>query len=219
MGASYAIQVMSSNLALRAKTDRKMGFFFNWILLPIVTFGIWGIVVLYRLIERRDEHFRREARLNQDMLQAIKAKLAEKGVDPYSIPEMATLESTIREKEMVEQPKNPVLWLILSILTGIAGIYVMYFLLTDYFHHEQRQIEVVQKANMVLARADVPTAYQFTYREELPERHFWHQLLASMVTLGIYGIVTGYRLSADPNRHFENQWEWEDSLGRSLSQM
>ncbi|MBI2863560.1 MAG: DUF4234 domain-containing protein [Chloroflexi bacterium] len=213
--SSYAIGMVSANLTARSASDRRMYFLTDGILLPIITLGIWNLVVLYRQISRRDQHFRREEALNYDLLMSIKERIRSTDVDPHSLAEVAALESAIRQKAGLEQPKGPALWLILSLITGIAGIYVTYFLTIDYFHHEQRELDVVSKANAALARAGLQGS--LSYKRTLSERHFWLNLLAAMVTLGIWGIVWQYREFSDPNRHFENQWTWEDSLATSLS--
>lgn len=213
--SSYAISMVSGNLNSRSISDRRMYFLTDGILLPIITLGIWGLVVLYRQISRRDQHFRRENALNNDLLTAVKERIRSTGLDPHSLPEVAALESAIRQKAEVEQSKGPALWLILSLITGLAAIYVTYFLTVDYFHHEQTELDIVNKANAALRSAGLPISVQFN--QVLPERHFWLNLLVVIVTLGIWGIIWQYRLLSDPNRHFENQWVWEDSLASSLS--
>lgn len=211
----YATTVLTSNINSRPQTDRRLYFLTDGILLPIITIGIWSLVVLYRNIKRHDEHFRRESALNNDLLHAVKDRIQAAGVDPLSLPEIAALESAIRQKAESEQPKGAALWLILTLISGLAGIYVIYFLTVDYFHHEQRQIDIVNKANAAFASAGLPISMR--YDQRLPQRHFWLNLLVNIATIGIWGIIWSYRLLSDPNRHFENQWQWEDNLARYLA--
>jgi hypothetical protein len=203
--------MMSGDISNRSRTDRRLYFLKDAILLPIVTLGIWSIIVYYRLINRRDEHFRREAAMNRNLVEVVKEKVRQKGIDPLTLPEMAAFESAVRAKEEQEGVKGAALWLILVLVTsGIAGLYVLYFLTRDFYHHEQREVEVMNKANQVLQRANAATFLQ--YPSVLPERHFWLNLLAVFVTLGIWHIFWYYRLLSDPNRHFEAQWSFEDRL-------
>jgi hypothetical protein len=214
--SSYALTMMSGSIDSRSRTDRRLYFWKDLILLPIVTIGIWGLVVLYRLISRRDEHFRRESGLYTNLLQALKERIQAKGIDPLSMPEMAALESAIRQKEEREQPKGAALWLILNMVSGgLAGIYVHYFLTVDFYHHQQREIELANKINMVLSRAGSESSIR--YEPVIPERHFWLNLLVCFVTLGFWAIVWQYRVLSDGNRHFESQWVFEDGLSSLVS--
>ncbi len=213
--SSYALTMMSGDINTRSKSDRRLYFLKDAILLPLITIGIWGIVVLYRLISRRDEHLRRENAMNLNLLQAVKERVQAKGIDPHSLPEVAALESAVRQKAEQEGAKGAALWLILSLVTGIAGLYVWYFLTVDFYWHEQRQVDVVNKANQVLQRVGAPTFIQ--YSPVLPERHYWLNLLASVMTIGIWGIFWYYRILSDPNRHFENQWAFEDRLPSAIA--
>lgn len=209
--ASYALTLLSGNIDSRSKSDRQLHFLTDALLLPLITLGIWGLLVLYWLISRRDEHFRREHALNRDLVQTLKERIQASGIDPYALPEMSSLEAALRQKEQQEQPKGAGLWLILNIVTlGLTWFYVGFFLTVDYFRHEQRQLEFIQKLNALLARAGIAAATR--YEATLPERHYWLNLLGVVLTLGLWGIIWQYRLLSDPNRHFERQWTWEDNL-------
>lgn len=168
------------------------------------------------MIARRDEHFRRENAMNLNMLQAIKDRVQTKGIDPLSLPEMAVFESAVRDKAEREWAKGPTLWLILSVVTlGLAMWYVYSFLLVDFYHHEQREAQIVKEANAVLEKAGARSFIQYT--PVLPERHFWLNVLVLIVTIGFWGIFWQYRVLSDPNRHFEMQWGFEDRLPSAIA--
>lgn len=214
--SSYAMTMVNNDVNTRIRTDRRLFFFMDAILLPIITLGIWSLVVIYRMMHRRDEHFRREAALYRDLSEAIKGHIRDHGVDPNTLPETAGLDAAIRDKEEREQAKGAGLWLIISIITGGLGyIYVYYFLTVDFFHHEQREQEVLTKANLLLT--SVGARPLILPQLELPERHYWLNILASFLTLGIWAIIWYYHMMSDPNRHFERQWVWEDGLIGQLS--
>jgi flagellar biosynthesis regulator FlaF len=206
--------MLTGAIEARAESDRRFYFLTDGILIPIITLGIWNLVMMYRLIKRRDAHFRQMHGLNRVIVDTIKEKARANNVDPTSLPGLADLETAIRTQEEKEQAKGAALWLILSMVTGIAGLYVQYFLTVDFYHHEQRQKAIVDKANDVLASANLPGRMQ--YNAVLPERHFWLNFLATIVTLGIWGIFWQYRIYSDPNRHFESEWVWEDSITPAL---
>lgn len=49
--SGYAVTMLSGNIDTRSRSDRRLYFLTDAILLPIVTLGIWGLVVMYRLIK------------------------------------------------------------------------------------------------------------------------------------------------------------------------
>ena len=78
----------------------------------------------------------------------------------------------------------------------LAGLYVLYFLTVDWYHHERRESEVMNNANMVLQRVNAPTLLQ--YPTVLPERHYWLNMLVTFLTLGLWGFISTYRYLVGP---------------------
>lgn len=213
---AYHLSSLRVNVAARRQTDRRLYLLTDGILLPVVTLGIWPLVVFYRLIKRRDEHFRRENAMNRDFLQMLWRRVESRGFDPRSMPEMAALQVAMREKEELEQARGAGLWLVLGLVTGgLAWLYPYWFLTVDFHRHEQRQYDILEKANAVLDRIGSSTLVP--HAPELPERHFWFHMIAIVLTLGLWGIVWYYRILSDPNRHFESQAGWEDGFAEQIA--
>ena len=215
--SSYALTLVSGDVASRSQTDRKLRFLTDGFLLPLITLGIWSFVTLYRLMNRRDRHFAREHALNRDLLQMLKEQVQARGIDPLSLPEMAALEVAARQKEEQELPRSAVLWLILGIATSVTWLFVYFFLSVDFYRHERREADLIEKVNAVLSRVGASTLVPPS--TDLPERRYWWNLVLTIVTLGIWGIFWYYHIMADGNRHFEAQWSWEDGLVAQLSVM
>ena len=128
----------------------------SWILI-LVSF-IVTIVLPYKLVKRRNTHFRRQNLLFEDITGAVKDLAAKKGVD-VEIP-ISSCERTVREARTEDAEKSAALWAILSAVTGIASLYVCYFLMKDFYKHERREDAFWEDAGKALTRAGSPCRCQ-----------------------------------------------------------
>jgi len=166
--------------------------------------AIFEAYIFYLLIKRENEHFKREKKLLRAIRNFLTGKISESKIDK--------IERELKDREMYEGEKSPILWPILSIVTmGIAGLYVYYFLTKDIYTHDKRESFVLQDIHGALE--DVGIIFLIPLkREKIPERNFLLYLFLTIVTFGIFGIYWFYVLFRDPNLHFEYQREWEDRL-------
>ncbi|KXA99515.1 hypothetical protein AKJ40_02930, partial [candidate division MSBL1 archaeon SCGC-AAA259M10] len=87
--------------------------------------GIIGIYVLYKWIDRRNEHFKRVRFLYEDIIDFLKEKGAEK--------EAKGIQRELREMESQMDVKSAPLWIVLTIVFPPVIFYVLHFLTRDYF--------------------------------------------------------------------------------------
>jgi hypothetical protein len=109
-------------MQVRTETDRTV-WFSMWFLAAIATFGAAFFPMFYRLIERRNKHFRRET----DLEKQIASFLRKQGKEPLATPD--------RYREM-----NAKAWAA-SIILVVPVFAVMYLLSRDLLVHEKRQDE------------------------------------------------------------------------------
>jgi len=184
---------------------------FLWILF-IISFVV-AIVLIYKLVKRRNTHFRRQTFLFEDLLSALRAIATKKEVNVDV--ELKSLERTIREMRTEEAEKGAFLWAILSAFIFIADWYVRYFLMKDFYKHERREDGFWSDISRILDKCGV--SFSLPRREEaLPERNFVLYLILTIITLGLFGIYWIYVLIRDPNQHFKYHLQVEDQLLRAL---
>jgi hypothetical protein len=123
------------------------------------------------------------------------------------------LETTGRDR-MGE--KSPVLWLVLSMVTGFLMYYVYYFLNNDFRAHDANEQRFMAKASEIMAGLGVPNQ-PIIPDMVVPKRNFVTFLILSLVTCGIYGIYWWYTLITDPNLHFDIHATWETQLEMALT--
>lgn len=174
---------------------------------------IVNLILIYRLVRRRNAHFKRQIFLFEDVVAAVKAMASRKGVDVEV--GLASGDRTVREVKADETEKNAVLWAILSVITGIAALYVWYFLMKDFYKHERREDGLWEDTSKTLDKCGVKFSVP-RRTETLPNRSFALYFILNLVTLGLFGIYWIYVLLMDPNEHFRYHVQIEDQLLTTL---
>ncbi len=218
------IEEIDKTIKEREKTDRIMSFGSYFVVFIIISaiilvallsqsiegmvigaiFAIiFGIYVLYLLI-KREEHLKRERKFLYNLILLFEGKVDESRIN--------LLRTELRERENEEEEKNPLLWAILGSIPYV-GLYVYYFLTTDFYRHNKREEYTLQYINK--AMQDMGAAFLFSMKpsnQGIPKRNFILYLVLTILTFGIFGIYWFYTLFRDPNVHFAYQKEWENSL-------
>jgi uncharacterized membrane protein (DUF373 family) len=171
--------------------------------------GIIWVFLVYKLVRRRNTHFARQRFLYEDLVNTAKGLAAKKGVD-LSLP-LNNLERTYREAVVEETEKSAAMWAILAFITGIAGLYVFYFLMKDFFKHERKEELFLDDLNRALVATG--TTMNLPRRTvPIPDRSFALYFILSLITGGIFAVYWVYVLIEDPNNHFRQQAMIEDTI-------
>ena len=176
--------------------------------------GIIWVFMLYKLVKRRNTHFARQRFLYEDLANTVKELGTKKGVD-LSLP-MNNLERTYREAMVEETEKSAALWAILTFITGIAALYIFYFLMKDFFKHERKEELFFEDLNRALITAGL-TMNLPRRTVPIPDRSFILYFILSLITFGIFQIYWLYVLLEDPNNHFRQQAMIEDTIISQVS--
>jgi len=183
-------------------------------LVIFVELGIFAVfivfaIMLYKLVKRRNTHFSRQMFLYEDLINSAKELAAKKGVD-IALP-LNNLDRTYREARVEETEKSAALWAILCFITGIATLYVYYFLMKDFFKHERKEELFFEDLNRALITAGI-TMNLPRRTVPIPDRSFILYFILGLVTAGIFYIYWIYVLLEDPNNHFRQQAMIEDTI-------
>jgi len=174
---------------------------------------IANVIFEYKLVKRRNTHFKRQSFLFEDILASVKAIAGKKGVNVEA--GLGSADRTLREVKAEETEKNAVLWALLSAFVPIVVWYVWYFLMKDFYKHERREDGFWEDTSKMLdkcgARFSVPRRM-----ETVPDRSFALYLIVSIVTFGVFNIYWFYVLLKDPNHHFQYHIQIEDPLLSTL---
>lgn len=216
-GAQYTSQpgtALQYNVAARANTDfiTDPGIA---ILLSIITCGIYGLYILYKLVQRRDEHFKRMSAVVDASIAQLRAKA--QGREEIIAGELSQLEQIRMRMATMSAERGAAVWLLICIFTSIVGYAILYYLLMqDYLEHDAVEAQFFTVMSGALAKLGlsgqagqaVPT---------VPQREYVTFLLLTIITCGIYGLYWMYVMIKDFNDHFMAQVPWEDFILASLS--
>ncbi|MBC7253666.1 MAG: DUF4234 domain-containing protein [Actinobacteria bacterium] len=213
-GGSYAAQPGSPleyQVGTRASTDfiTDPGMA---ILLSIVTCGIYGLYIVYKLVQRRDEHFRRMAGV-ADAVAALRAKA--QGREELIAPELAQLEQVRVQMAAMAAERGAAIWLLICMFTGIGSLILYYLLMQDYVQHDLLEAQFFTLMSGALAKLGLASEAGQAV-PSVPQRDFVTFLILTLVTCGIYGLYWMYVMIKDFNDHFMAQVPWEDFLVQAL---
>ncbi len=208
---------LEADFRQRVATDWKTEFITAF-LLSLVTCGIYGIYILYKLMDRRLQHFERMVSLRGHLVEVLREKAAQSGRAAEVEQDISQLEGIHMEATTRDRAgeKSPVLWLVLTLVFSPVAYYVYYFLNDDFRAHEANEKLFLSKASEVMMKLGI-SRQPIAPTTEIPERNFITFLLLTIVTCGIYAIYWWYTLINDPNLHFDDHAAWEAQLYSVLS--
>jgi hypothetical protein len=215
-GAQYQAQPgtqLEYFVAERAQTD--------WItdpgiaiLLSIITCGIYGWYIVYKLVQRRDEHFKRMAAVADSSIAQLRMKA--QGREDVIAGELSQLEQVRMQMTTMSAERGAAIWLLIAILTfGIGYMILYYLLMQDYVQHDAVEAQFFTLMSSALAKIGL-SGQASQAVPSVPKREFVTYLLLTIVTCGIYGIYWMYVMIKDFNEHFMAQVPWEDFLVTAL---
>ena len=171
-------------------------------------------VLNYKLIDRMNEHSRREAMLRGAIIQHFRDKAnLDPGVGQRISASIATMESIQYEAQMEEKEKSAALWAILPVFIGILILYPLYFLTKFTPEHDRRWQAFTQQAQY--AGNEMGMSIVLPSWRTVPERSYFLYLVLTLLT-GFFAIYWYYVLIKDLNGHMQNQWQFEDQFAREM---
>jgi len=209
---------LEATMRQRVATDWQTAFWPAF-LLGIVTCGIYWFFILYKLMDRRLQHFERMISFRYYLIQLIREKAAAAGKTDELAADIQQLEGIHLEASNRDRAgeKSPVLWLVLSIVVGVVMYYVYYFLNDDFRAHESNEHMFMLKASEAMQKLGM-TEQPIVTNLMVPERNFVTFIILTLITCGIYGIYWWYTLIIDGNNHFDHHALWESQVYAITSQ-
>lgn len=189
-----------------------------WILLILVE----GILVYY-MVERHDDHFKRDALLRNGIIDFLSGSSQRKGINICT--ELAAMNNADLQCRTQELDRSGLTWMVIfilisSILTvfGVIGplistlfaFIVLSFLTKDLYDHSNKQHYFNMQTAIAFRKLGLG-------KIEVSERHIPYRnngiyILLSFITLTLFTFYWWYTVVIDGNAHFDGQWSFEDSL-------
>ena len=203
---------VSAAVAARHDSDYIFGFWtaFGWTLL---SFGVYGIYVFYQLMRRMRDHNRRRL----EMLDALNVLAWEeanrRGVQDGLRSDFERVAGHLQVlRNMTTEFRDPVIWTLLYLVTGIAGIVAAIFLDQDLVKHRAAETAAEEELRGIYDSLGMPVALPPRTERKSGPHNYVGRIIASIVTCGIYALWWAYDLMNDANEHFQSDWTREDAM-------
>jgi len=183
----------------------------------ILTCSVFGYYVVYQLVRRMRDHNRRRL----DLLEAGIAFAWEQAQRRPAVADelRPTFEKMAGNlgvlRQMSAEFRDPAVWTLLTWISGgIATIVAFVLLDGDLVRHTAAERAVQADLGRVYARLGHDLGAVDTV---VKGRHnYGGRIAATIFSFGIY-LFWWYRdVMAEPNRHFTEDWAWEDRLGTAV---
>jgi hypothetical protein len=189
----------------------------------ILTLGIFFLYMYYQLIRRMRDHNARRL----DLLDAANAYAWEvagqRGLQEELRPNFERSSAGLAGLRLLNsQLKDPTTWLAIYIgafwFTYIGG-FIVYFIVYcgldgDLIKHDTTEGGIESELATIYNRLGQPVPQPDPARVKGPD-NYAGRIIASIFTLGFYNFWWTYNIMNEPNRHFEINWAWEDSLAQA----
>ena len=121
-------------------------------------------------------------------------------------------------RQLSTEFRDPGIWVLLAVLTGIAQLIGYIFIDGDLVRHDYSEGAVEAELSAIFERLGAPLPPPDPGR--LKQKHnYVGRIIATIFTCGLYAYRWLYDLMTDGNRHFQHNWRWEDDLARGVQSL
>ncbi|HEX4538616.1 MAG TPA: hypothetical protein VH112_00070 [Acidimicrobiales bacterium] len=234
------IERLHSAYQRRHETDYIANFWsaLGW---EILTVGLFYMYMYYQLIRRMRSHNARRVELLDAATAHAWQVAGWRGLQEELRPHFERTAGDLEDLRILgTKLKDPVIWLVIYIGAfwftsarlmpaplisytfagaSIAWVMVVLFLVycgldADLIKHDLAEGGVEAELATIYTRLGQPLPQPDPARIK-GKHNYVARIIVSIVTVGIYLLWWTYNIMSEPNRHFEINWVWEDSLAHA----
>ena len=186
----------------------------------VLSFGFYGFYVFYQLVRRIRDHNLRRLELLDAALSFGWDQAGRRGLQQELTPSFQRAGAHLAVlRRMTGDFRDPVIWLVLSIVAGsIVHAVAFIFLDQDLVNHDQAEVGVEYELAHIYGRLGHPLPYPDIGR--IKGRHnYAGRIVAAFFSFGIYFLWWFHDMMVEPNRHFYTNWAQEDALAATVQAM
>ena len=223
-GATWGAPALSpADRVRRAWSDRVRTdyLFMNpWlnVFLMIITCGIYGLYLFYQLVRRSRDHNQRRLELLDAATTFAWERAYERGVAEELRPSFERIAAHLQPlRSMTTEFRDPAIWLVLALIAnGIAQIVAFVLLDGDLIKHDQAEGAVEAELAVIYARLGQPLPPSDPNRVKGPDNYVG-RVIATVASCGIYSFWWWVDQQNDGDRHYAQNWPWEDALAQAVN--
>jgi hypothetical protein len=200
----------------RHETDYIFDFWtaFGW---TVLSCGFYLLYIVYKLVERsRDHNLRR-----LDLLDAATAVAWDRAVSQGLAEELTPSFERVAThleglRRLTREFRDPIVWLVLALVArGIVELVVFVLLDGDLVKHDYDEGGAENELAFIYTRLGTPVQAPDASRLHQAQNYVG-RVLAAIFTCGVYTFFWLFNVMDDGNRHFIDNWAWEDSLAQAV---
>lgn len=203
---------LQAAVARRSETDYIFSFWtaLGW---TILTCGIYGLYVMYRLFWRSVEHNKRRLEVLDAARLLAWQRSTERGLGDELTPRFEALGSHLAElQRLTTEFREPVIWAIIAaISSGIGQIVGYIFIDRDLGRHERAERAAEQELVGIFGALGVPMPPPDAHPPK-EQHNYVGRIVATVFTLGLYALWWTYDLMVEGNEHQRRNWASDDAL-------
>lgn len=201
-------------VAVTRRTDTDYIFDF-WTALgwTILTCGVYGLYVFYRLFWRAVEHNRRRLDVLDAARQLAWERATAMGRGDELTPRFQALGVHLQELERLSREfRDPAIWTIIAaVSSGIGQIVGYVFLDLDLCRHDRAEQAAEQELAAIYGALGATVALPSVSGPK-QQHSYVGRLVALVVTLGLYALWWTYNLMTEGNEHQRRNWASDDAF-------
>jgi len=203
----------------RAQSDYIFDFAtaFGWTLL---TCGFYAIYIVYQLMRRSRDHNRRRIELLDAATIYAWERAQDRGIAEELRPHFERIAQHMAAlRNQTTEFRDPTVFAILAVLArGVVEIVAFVLLDGDLITHDYAEGAVETELSAIYARLGAPIPPPNPARLKKPHNYVG-RVIATVFSCGIYSLWWMYDVMTDGNKHFRENWVWEDALAQSVQQL
>lgn len=184
----------------------------------ILTFGIYGFYIFYQLMRRMRDHVARKAEFIEAATGVAWEQAQRQGKTEELRPHFERLSydsQTLRS--MSADFRDPAIWTIIYVFVSIASYIGFYLLDQDLVKLEATEARAEAELAAVYTALGQPV--HAVPKTQKAEQNIAGRVIALVFSCGFYGLWWWYDAMDDANRHFEEDWPFEDQIAGAAQAM
>jgi hypothetical protein len=189
----------------------------------VLTCGAYAVYVVYQLVRRSRDHNQRRLELLDGASAVAWERATEQGLADELRPNFERVAAHLDGlRRLTAEFRDPTVWMVLMIvgyviggLAGIVEIVAFVLLDGDLVKHDFDEGGAENELAYIYTRLGTPVIAPDPNRLHQPQNYLG-RILATIFSCGVYGLFWLYNVMDDGNRHFVENWAWEDSLAQAV---
>lgn len=190
------------------------------VFLMLITCGIYGLYLFYQLVRRSRDHNRRRLELLDAATTFAWDEAYSRGLTDELRPSFERIAGHLQTlRGMTTEFRDPAIWLVLALLAnGIAQIVAFVLLDGDLIKHDRAEGAVEAELAQIYARLGQPLPPSDPSRVKAPDNYVG-RIIATVASCGIYSFWWWVDQQRDGDRHYAQNWPWEDALAQAVGNL